>query len=78
MMIFDSIICNEDRHYGNFGLLVDSKTNKPISFVTVFDNDLSLFNYAMPNDFSNLEQYAKTRILSYNIDFLYIVKKSEP
>lgn len=75
MLIFDAIICNEDRHYGNFGLLVDSKTNKPISFAPVFDNGLSLFNYAMPNDFNNLEQYAKTRTSSYNIDFLDIAKE---
>lgn len=75
MLIFDAIICNEDRHYGNFGLLVDSKTNKPISFAPIFDNGLSLFNYAMPDDFKNLEQYAKTRISSYNIDFLDIAKE---
>ncbi len=75
MLIFDAIICNEDRHYGNFGLLVDSKTNKPISFAPIFDNGLSLFNYAMPDDLKNLEQYAKTRISSYNIDFLDIAKE---
>ncbi len=75
MLIFDTIICNEDRHYGNFGLLVDAKTNKPIKFAPIFDNGISLFNYAMPDDFNNLEEYAKTRISYYNISFLDIAKE---
>ncbi len=28
MLIFDAVICNEDRHFGNFGLLVDNYKNK--------------------------------------------------
>lgn len=27
MLVFDAIILNEDRHFGNLGLLVDNKTN---------------------------------------------------
>ena len=27
MLVFDALIYNTDRHYGNFGLLVDNKTN---------------------------------------------------
>ena len=75
MLIFDALICNEDRHYGNFGLLVDTKTNTPIKFAPIFDHGISLFNYAMPDDFENLDEYAKTRISSYNISFLDIVKE---
>ncbi len=44
MLIFDSLICNQDRHYGNFGLLVENETNTPIAFAPVFDNGLSLFH----------------------------------
>ena len=61
MLIFDCLICNEDRHMGNFGLLVDNKTNKPIKLAPIFDNGLSLFNYAMDDDFNHLNEYAKTR-----------------
>lgn len=43
MMIFDDIICNTDRHFGNFGLLVENATNKPISLAPIFDNGLWLF-----------------------------------
>ena len=61
MLVLDAVICNEDRHYGNFGLMVDNKTNKPYAFAPVFDNGLSLFNYAMPDDLDNIESYAETR-----------------
>ncbi len=36
---------------------------------------LSLFNYAMIDDFNDIETYAKTRISSYRIPFLDIVKE---
>ena len=61
MLIFDSLIYNTDRHFGNFGLLVDNKTNLPIAFAPIFDNGLSLFNYAMDDDLRDLGNYAKTR-----------------
>lgn len=61
MMIFDSIIMNTDRHFGNFGLLVENAGNKPISLAPVFDNGLSLFNYAMEDDLRDVQGYSKTR-----------------
>lgn len=74
MILLDCIICNEDRHYGNFGLLVDNKTNQPLCFVPLFDHGLSLFNYAMPDDFRELDTYAQTRMSSYHISFLELAK----
>lgn len=65
MMIFDALICNTDRHFGNFGLLVDNKTNKPIALAPIFDNGLSLFNYAMEDDLREIEKYAQTRIPAF-------------
>ena len=41
MLVFDAVILNEDRHFGNFGLLVDSHTNKIIAPAPIFDNGLS-------------------------------------
>lgn len=75
MMVFDALICNVDRHGGNYGLLVDNKTNKPIKFAPVFDNGLSLFHSAMPDDFANLDEYAKTRYPAYdNVTFEDVAK----
>lgn len=75
MLIFDALIFNEDRHFGNFGLIVDNKTNQPCAFAPIFDNGLSLFNFAMEDDIENLEQYAKTRSSSYGVPFENIVKE---
>ena len=37
MNILDYLIGNTDRHWGNWGLLVDNKTNKPISLHPLMD-----------------------------------------
>ena len=75
MMIFDSLIYNTDRHQGNFGLLIDSRTNKPISLAPIFDNGLGLFPYAMDNDLENLSAYAKTRTSAFDVSFDAIAKE---
>ncbi len=74
MMIFDALIYNTDRHLNNFGLMVDNRTNKPYTFAPVFDNGLSLFNFAMPDDFDNLELYAKSRLSAFDVPFDEIAK----
>jgi len=65
MLVFDALTYNEDRHFGNFGLLRDNKTGKIIAPAPIFDNGVSLFNYAMPNDYGDLDEYAKTRFPAY-------------
>ena len=75
MLIFDALICNEDRHFGNFGLMVDNHTNQPIGFAPIFDNGLSLFNYAMEDDLQDTAAYAKTRLSAYQVPFENIVRE---
>lgn len=76
MLVFDAVIYNEDRHFGNFGLLRDNSSGKLIGAAPVFDNGLSLFNYAMPDDFDDLDAYAKTRGTAYGtISFEDICKE---
>ena len=36
MFVFDAVICNTDRHFGNFGFLIDSLTNKISSPAPLF------------------------------------------
>lgn len=57
MLVFDAVIYNEDRHFGNFGVLRDNRTGKIISPAPIFDNGLSLINYAMNNDIKDLDSY---------------------
>jgi len=65
MLVFDAVIYNEDRHFGNFGILRDNKTGNIISSAPLFDHGLSLFNYAAEDDISSLDEYAKTRFPAY-------------
>jgi len=75
MMIFDAVIYNTDRHYGNFGLLVDSKTNQPAAMAPVFDNGLGLFPYAVNEDLDMISAYAKTRSSAFDVSFDDIAKE---
>jgi len=75
MFVFDALICNTDRHFGNFGVLIDNKTNKIISTAPIFDNGLSLFNYAMDDDLKDLKSYAKTRLPATYPDFILFAKE---
>jgi hypothetical protein len=65
MLVFDALTYNEDRHFGNFGLLRDNKTGEIIASAPIFDNGISLFNLAMKDDYANLDEYAKTRFPAY-------------
>ena len=78
MLVFDAIICNVDRHYGNFGVIVDSQTNQILSPAPLFDHGNSLFNFAGQDDLQNertLEIYASTLLPSVYDDFLGTAKK---
>ena len=69
MMVFDALVCNTDRHFGNFGLLIDNRTNKPCAFAPIFDNGMALFPFAMDDDFRDLDAYAKTRTPVFGSSF---------
>ena len=69
MLVFDAVIYNEDRHFGNFGVLRDNHTGKVTGAAPVFDNGMSLFKFAMPEDFQDLDSYAKTRGTAYSVSF---------
>ncbi len=45
MIVLDAIICNTDRHFGNFGFIVDNHTNEIIAPAPLFDHGNALFNY---------------------------------
>lgn len=69
MLVFDAVIYNEDRHFGNFGVLRDNRSGAVIGAAPIFDNGLSLFNFAMPDDLKDLDSYARTRGTPYGISF---------
>lgn len=75
MLAFDAVVYNEDRHFGNFGVLRDNRSGEVIGFAPIFDNGISLFCYAMKDDFDNIEKYSKERSNPYGQSYVDICKK---
>ena len=70
MLVFDAVVYNADRHFGNFGVLRDNHTGAIIAPAPLYDHGLSLFNFAMEDDLANLDKYAATRFPAYaNVTF---------
>lgn len=59
MMIFDGIICNQDRHFGNFGYLINNNTGDFIKPAPIFDNGMSLLYRGAAVDLANPLPYIK-------------------
>lgn len=59
MIVFDALILNTDRHFGNFGFLVDSRTNKIKAPAPLFDHGNSLLNYATSEALSGRKSILK-------------------
>ena len=77
MLVFDAIICNTDRHFGNFGFLVDNTTNQISGPAPLFDHGNSLFNYAGRDDLESeqtLSDYADTLVPCVYNDFIGTAK----
>ncbi len=73
MLVLDAIIMNTDRHFGNFGFMVDNKTNKIAFPAPLFDHGNSLLNYAGRDDLKSekeLSAYANTLLPCVYDDFL--------
>ena len=63
MLVFDAVVCNTDRHFGNFGLMIDNATNTIARPAPLFDHGNSLFNFAGKAYLQNaelLQQYVDT------------------
>ena len=77
MLVLDAIICNVDRHFGNFGFLVDNRTNKIAAPAPLFDHGNSLFNLAGRDDIVSdkaLSDYADTLVPCVYDDFIGAAK----
>ncbi len=73
MIVLDALICNTDRHFGNFGFLVDNKTNRIAAPAPLFDHGNSLFNFAARDDtdsYEHFKKYADTLLPCVYDDFI--------
>lgn len=78
MLVFDAIIMNTDRHFGNFGFMIDSKTNKIAAPAPLFDHGNSLLNFAGRDALESddaLSSYADTLLPCVYDDFIETAKK---
>ena len=70
MILFDALVMNTDRHFGNFGLLRDNETGEFISMAPIFDNGNSLLSMELPSDLEKKDKVlsiinAKEKNISY-------------
>ncbi len=73
MIIFDAVIYNTDRHFGNFGFMVDSHSNQIVAPAPLFDHGNSLFNFVALDIIDNptaMRKYAKTLLPCVYDDFV--------
>lgn len=78
MIVFDAIICNTDRHFGDFGLLVNSKDNSIIGPAPLFDHGNSLFNFAGEENWQSeqlLNEYIDTLLPQTYDEFIEEARK---
>ena len=78
MIVFDALICNTDRHLGNFGVLIENKTNTIASPSPLFDHGNSLFSMGGVDIWENQKEfdvYAKTLLPMLYDDFFTEAKK---
>lgn len=61
MILFDSIICNTDRHLNNFGFMINNDTFELIKPAPIFDNGLGLMPYFVGDNLDELIEKANGR-----------------
>lgn len=77
MLVLDALIVNTDRHFGNFGFIIDNKTNKIVAPAPLFDHGNALLNFAGRDDLENdkaLKAYADTLLPCVYDDFIGTAK----
>lgn len=72
MTVFDALICNVDRHAGNYGFMRDNKTGNVLGFAPLFDHNLSLFARDLESDFKNWSQRANEVMLPRTSNLTFI------
>lgn len=54
MLVCDALTFNQDRHFGNFGVLIKNDTVQPWCMAPVFDFNLTLLPYVLDSEFANI------------------------
>lgn len=68
MVILDALIVNEDRHAGNYGLMVDNRSQKILRMAPLFDHNRSLL-YGFHGNVGEEAEYLKQQLPRIGGDF---------
>lgn len=74
MIVLDAVILNPDRHFGNFGFIVNNDTFKIKNFAPVFDHNLALVARGMYKSIEEDSAYAKSLGHKIGSDFVSIAR----
>ena len=74
MLVLDAVILNPDRHFGNFGFIVDNETFKVKGFAPVFDHNMALLARAMDASLEKDTAYVKALKHRIGVDFVPAAK----
>ena len=69
LMLFDALICNKDRHLGNFGMIVDNNTNKILRAAPIFDNGFSMMNFLTYDELNEIEKAISIKKSYFELSF---------
>lgn len=70
MVIADAITINQDRHFGNFGFLINNDTFERTTMAPVFDFNLAMFPYAdWYEGFPDMDKWIKQRGPQIGFDY---------
>lgn len=75
MIVLDAIIFNVDRHFGNFGFIVDNETFEILRFAPVFDHNMALLARAMQSDLEDFEPYYNSIGHKIGGEFVSVARK---
>lgn len=70
MCVLDALICNHDRHYGNFGVLFNNDTMQILGMAPVFDHNRALFPELDEDQLSSPEWYIQHCRPTLGTDFI--------
>lgn len=68
-MEFDALICNIDRHLGNFGMIIDNNTNEILRPAPIFDNGLSMMTTLESNEINENKEFLGFEKSAFDILF---------
>ena len=69
LMLFDALICNIDRHLGNFGMIVDNNTGAILRPAPIFDNGFSMMTTLEKNQLNDISKSLMKDISYFDFQF---------